>query len=180
MTEASNESKKIADPWCDPAFPREIRFETVSAAHLKIRAGIERTPCTRSVQLSTLTKMDLFLKKEFLHITGSFKERGARYTLLCLSKDQKDKGVIAASAGNHALALCYHGQQLGIPVTVVMPVIAPIMKISRCRTFGATVIVHGADIGEVNPKLNPKSIIFFYQIKFRKNQIFFLKIFPFI
>ena len=57
--------------------------------------------------------------------------------------------MIAASAGNHALALAYHGKDLGIPVTVVMPIIAPIMKVSLCRQYGANVIVHGADINEV-------------------------------
>ncbi len=64
-------------------------------------------------------------------------------------QDQKSIGVIAASAGNHALALAYHGADLGIPVTVVMPIIAPIMKITLCRQYGANIIVQGADIGEV-------------------------------
>ncbi|RXG70654.1 L-threonine ammonia-lyase [Armadillidium vulgare] len=80
--------------------------------------------------------------------TIQFQERGARYTLLCLSEEQKTKGVIAASAGNHALALSYHGQDLGIPVTVVMPLVAPIMKVQACRQYGANILVRGADIGE--------------------------------
>ena len=67
---------------------------------------------------------------------------------MMLDKEQKCKGVIAASAGNHALALCYHGMDLGISVTVVMPVVAPIMKIQRCKDFGANIIVFGRDIGE--------------------------------
>jgi len=62
---------------------------------------------------------------------------------------QKKKGVIAASAGNHALALAYHGNSLSIPVTVVMPLIAPMMKIQMCKHYGANVIILGADIGEV-------------------------------
>ncbi|XP_013793515.1 uncharacterized protein LOC106477507 isoform X2 [Limulus polyphemus] len=68
--------------------------------------------------------------------------------LMMMSPEQKHKGVIAASAGNHALALSYHGQKLGIPVTVVMPIIAPIMKITMCEQFGANIIIKGADIGE--------------------------------
>ena len=75
-------------------------------------------------------------------------ERGARYTLLMLSEKNRKQGVIAASAGNHALALSYHGQELGIPVTVVMPIVAPIMKVQSCRQYGANIVIHGSDIGE--------------------------------
>lgn len=66
-------------------------------------------------------------------------------------KEKKKLGVIAASAGNHAQALAYHGADLGIPVTVVMPIIAPIMKVANCKSYGANVIVQGADLGEVRP-----------------------------
>merc|ERR1719461_2381917 len=96
--------------------------------------------------------MDIYLKKDYMQYTGSFKERGARYTLLMLSDAQKKKGVIAASAGNHALALAYHGGQLNIPVTVCMPVVAPIMKVENCKKFGANVIIHGANIGEARER----------------------------
>lgn len=92
--------------------------------------------------------MELYLKKDFLQSTGSFKERGARYALLMLSDEQKRTGVISASLGNHALALCYHGAKLGIPVTVVMPVVAPIMKIALCKQHGAVVVVQGIDMGQ--------------------------------
>nr|CAD7397295.1 unnamed protein product [Timema cristinae] len=81
-------------------------------------------------------------------VHGSFKERGARYALLMLSDEKKKKGVISASLGNHALALCYHGKDLKIPVTVVMPIVAPIMKIQSCRQHGASVVVQGDDMGE--------------------------------
>ncbi|UMM16448.1 hypothetical protein L5515_013453 [Caenorhabditis briggsae] len=90
--------------------------------------------------------MDLYFKKEYLQVTGSFKERGARYALSRLAEQYKKAGVIAASAGNHALALSYHGQQMNIPVTVVMPVIAPLMKIQFCRSLGANVILKGETI----------------------------------
>merc|ERR1719445_2145849 len=96
--------------------------------------------------------LEMFFKKDYMQFTGSFKERGARYTLLKLSDEQKKRGVIAASAGNHAQALAYHGGQLKIPVTVVMPVVAPIMKVENCKKYGANVIVHGKDIGESREK----------------------------
>ncbi|KAL4236347.1 hypothetical protein ACF0H5_004734 [Mactra antiquata] len=133
--------------FCDPANPVVVTFQDVSAAAYKIKKGIKKTPCLQS-QLSNMYGMKLFMKKEFLQYTGSFKERGARYTLIMLTEEQKKAGVVAASAGNHALALSYHGQDLGIPITVVMPVIAPLMKIQSCRNFGATVHIHGANLSE--------------------------------
>ncbi|VDM49095.1 unnamed protein product [Toxocara canis] len=102
---------------CDPSNPRKIQFADISAAAYNIRGGVAVTPCTKSGQLSKLLGMELYFKKEFLQATGSFKERGARYALLKLTEEEKRRGVIAASAGNHALALCYHGQSLQIPVT---------------------------------------------------------------
>jgi len=137
----------LFDPWCDPCNPRVIQFQDISAAAFKIKSGIMMTPCTRS-HISSMTGCQIFFKKDFLQYTGSFKERGARYTLLMLPEVQQKQGVIAASAGNHALALSYHGQELSIPVTVVMPIIAPIMKIQSCRQFGANIIIHGKDILE--------------------------------
>ncbi|CAF3354197.1 unnamed protein product [Rotaria socialis] len=137
----------LYDEWCDPKTPRILRFEEIAAAAYRIKFGVERTPCTSS-HLSKVTGMDLYLKKEFLLHTGSFKERGARNTLMTLPPEEKGRGVIAASAGNHALAICYHGQQLGIPVVVVMPRHAPIMKVNNCKSFGAVVIVRGMDLSE--------------------------------
>ena len=83
-----------------------------------------------------------------MQFTGSFKERGARNALLSLSPQQKTVGVVCASAGNHALALAYHGKLLGIPVTCVMPRTAPLSKVDKCRKFGATIILMGEHIGE--------------------------------
>ena len=88
--------------------------------------------------------MEIYLKKEFLQFTGSFKERGARNTLLHLTPEQRKMGVVSASLGNHAQAIAYHGMKLGIPVTVVMPKEAPIMKIQKCKDFKANVLVQGA------------------------------------
>ncbi|KAH9492592.1 hypothetical protein Btru_024876 [Bulinus truncatus] len=137
----------ISDPFCNPDRPVLVNFNDVSAASFKIKGGIEKTPCNFS-QMSKQYGMNIFFKKDFLQYTGSFKERGARYTLLQLNEEQARKGVVAASAGNHALALSYHGHLLDIPVTVVMPIVAPMMKVEACRLYGANVIVFGRDFGE--------------------------------
>ena len=92
--------------------------------------------------------MRVYCKLEYLQRTGSFKERGARNALLLLNATQRKCGVIAASAGNHALGLAYHAQELGVPATVVMPRFAPLTKVVNCRRYGATVLLHGANIGE--------------------------------
>jgi threonine dehydratase len=92
--------------------------------------------------------MRVYCKMENLQRTGSFKERGARNALLALSEEQKRTGVIAASAGNHALGLSYHGQLLNIPVTVVMPRFAPLTKVTNCRRFGARVMQQGSTFQE--------------------------------
>ena len=125
-----------------------VTFEDVLAARERIAGGIVVTPCGESPALSELTGCRVFPKAEYLQRTGSFKERGARNALLLLPEAQKSRGVIAASAGNHALALAFHGRDLGIPVTVVMPTVAPIIKQSRCRALGARVMLHGENIGE--------------------------------
>lgn len=106
------------------------------------------TPCPESIPLSEITGARIFCKLDNLQRTGSFKERGARNALLGLPKKQQQRGVIAASAGNHALGLAYHGQLLGIPVTVVMPDYAPLIKVSTCRKLGARVIIQGRDFAE--------------------------------
>jgi threonine dehydratase len=98
--------------------------------------------------LSELCETTVFTKLDFQQASGSFKERGARNALMQLPKAAHEKGVIAASAGNHALALAWHGKQLGIPVTCIMPMIAPLTKVEKCRKFGANVVLEGAHIGE--------------------------------
>jgi threonine dehydratase len=119
----------------------------VEAARVRLAHGLRRTPCLIAPELSSLAGMKLWLKRDDLQRTGSFKERGARHALLCLTPEERARGVVAASAGNHALGLAYHGAQLGIPVTVVMPASAPAIKIGRCRSLGAHVVLHGATFG---------------------------------
>lgn len=137
----------LKDPYCDPEKPFILHFNDISSAAYRVKSGIENTPCTRS-HMSELTGMEIYFKKDYLQYTGSFKERGARCSLLTLEKEQRNRGVIAASAGNHAQALCYHGKKLGVPVVVVMPRIAPIMKVTNCRGYGAIVLIEGNDLAE--------------------------------
>jgi threonine dehydratase len=132
--------------------PPAISFRDVEAAAERIRGAVVHTPCPLSIPLSEATGMQVYCKMENLQRTGSFKERGARNALLTLSEAQRSRGVIAASAGNHALGLSYHGQLLGIPVTVVMPQFAPLTKVTNCRRFGARVILHGATFVEARAR----------------------------
>ncbi|MDB5172365.1 MAG: threonine dehydratase [Phycisphaerales bacterium] len=120
-----------------------ITLQSIQAAAARIKDVIYRSPCPYSLSLSRLCGCDIYCKLDHLQMTGSFKERGARNKLLQLSAKEREKGVVAASAGNHALGLAYHGKLLKIPVTVVMPRYAPIIKVSNCRGFGAEVILDG-------------------------------------
>lgn len=114
-----------------------VQYADISRAHVAIRDGVVRTECKRSHFISELVGANVYLKTEQRQFTGSFKERGARNALLQLIQSKGDAfkktGAIAASAGNHALALAYHGKQLGVPVTVVMPTVAPLAKVDKCR-----------------------------------------------
>jgi len=123
--------------------PNVVTLADVRAAQERIRSGIYRSPCPASVPLSDLTGAKIFCKLDLLQRTGSFKERGARNALLLLDDAARARGVVAASAGNHALGLAYHGRALGIPVTVVMPRFAPLVKVATCRRMGAKVILEG-------------------------------------
>jgi threonine dehydratase len=125
-----------------------VTFDDVKAAAARIASGVERTPCRRSSTLSDHFGAEIFCKLDYRQATGSFKERGARNALLQLDVGQRSRGVIAASAGNHALALAYHGRDLGIPVTVCMPRFAPLIKQVRCKELGARVVVYGDNIAE--------------------------------
>ena len=125
-----------------------VTLSDIRAARRRIAGGVTVTPCRESIPLSEITGARVFCKFDNFQRTGSFKERGARNALLQLEPRQKKRGVIAASAGNHALGLAYHGRLLRIPVTVVMPDYAPLIKVSTCRRLGARVIVSGRDFTE--------------------------------
>jgi threonine dehydratase len=115
----------------------------VRTAADRIRGRVLRSPCPRSIPLSELVGAEVSCKLDLLQRTGSFKERGACNALMLLDEGQRARGVVAASAGNHALGLAYHGRLLGIPVTVVMPRFAPLVKVATCRRLGAHVILEG-------------------------------------
>jgi threonine dehydratase len=125
-----------------------VTLQDIKFARERIKDEIYHSPTPYSLSLSKLCGCDIYCKLDHLQMTGSFKERGARNKLLQLNETQRKRGVIAASAGNHALGLAYHGQLLSIPVTVVMPKWAPLVKVSNCRSFGATVILHGEAFDE--------------------------------
>jgi threonine dehydratase len=135
-----------------------ISLADIRAARERIAGAIYLSPCLQSPALSELTGCRVFCKLDALQRTGSFKERGARNALLLLSPDQRQRGVIAASAGNHALALACHGRELNIPVTVIMPRFAPLIKVGACRRFSATVILHGADFAEAKAKADELAV----------------------
>jgi threonine dehydratase len=129
-----------------------ITFRDIEEARRRIKGAASLSPCPSSIPLSELTGMKIFCKLENLQRTGSFKERGARNALAQLPTDQQKRGVIAASAGNHAQALAYQGKLLGVPATVVMPKFAPLIKINNCQKLGATVVLHGKDFGEAKAR----------------------------
>ncbi|MBL9218016.1 MAG: threonine ammonia-lyase [Opitutaceae bacterium] len=125
-----------------------VALADIRAARRRIAGGVIVSPCPESIPLSEITGARVYCKLDNFQRTGSFKERGARNALLQLEPAQKKRGVIAASAGNHALGLTYHGRLLGVPVTVVMPDYAPLIKVSTCKRLGARVIVAGKDFAE--------------------------------
>nr|XP_002129370.1 uncharacterized protein LOC100178137 [Ciona intestinalis] len=137
----------ILDPNCDPDNPVVVDYDRVVDAKQCIGRGVVRTPCTWS-RMSHNLGIDIFFKKEFMQFTGSFKDRGALYSLLKLSDEQRRGGVVTTSAGNHAQALAYQGRKLNIPVTVVMPMQAPLVKVNSCKDLQATVILHGQRFDE--------------------------------
>jgi threonine dehydratase len=130
-----------------------VTLADIIAARERIADGIYCSPCPESRQLSPLCGTRVFCKLDYLQRTGSFKERGARNALLLLDADERKRGVVAASAGNHALGLAYHGQLLGIGVTVVMPRFAPLIKVATCRNLGANVILCGDTFAEARARV---------------------------
>ena len=122
-----------------------ITFVDVEDARERIQSQIYLSPLPYSETISQLSGNRVFFKLENLQITGSFKERGALNRLLTLTPDEAKRGVIAASAGNHGMAVAYHGQRLKIAATIVMPLHAPLIKVSRVRHYGAQTVLHGSD-----------------------------------
>lgn len=133
------------DTFSDPA---QVTFEKIQAAAELISGAVLETPCLPAPRLSQLTGADVFVKYENMQVTGAFKERGALVKLASLTEDEKARGVIAVSAGNHAQGVAYHAGRLGIPATIVMPVLTPFVKISATRGYGAEVVLAGNTLAE--------------------------------
>jgi threonine dehydratase len=115
----------------------------IHAAAARLSGQVLDTPCMPSRTLSSICGCEVFLKFENLQFTASFKERGALNKLAQLTPDERARGVLAVSAGNHAQGVAYHAQRLGIPATIVMPRFAPAVKVENTRRFGATVVLEG-------------------------------------
>jgi len=125
-----------------------IGLADVQAARARIRGSIYLSPCPHSEMLSGLTGQHVYLKLENLQMTGSFKERGALNRIAMLTPDEAERGVIAASAGNHAQGVAHHATKRGIRSLIVMPQQTPLVKVTATRNFGAEVILHGGNFDE--------------------------------
>jgi threonine dehydratase len=130
-----------------------VTLSDIRAAHAAIRGEIVRTPTLRSQTLSVILGCQLWLKFESLQFTASFKERGALTRLLQLTPEERARGVVAASAGNHAQGLAHHAQRLGIKAVIVMPETAPSVKIKAVKGFGAEVILKGRTFADAAAEL---------------------------
>jgi len=125
-----------------------VTLTEIQMAAGRVRGHVVETPCVYSRGLSELIGAEVTLKLENLQFTGSFKDRGALVKLLSLTEREHQRGVIAMSAGNHAQAVAYHAQRLGIPAVIVMPRYTASVKHERTRSFGAEVILHGDSVAE--------------------------------
>lgn len=126
----------------------DITLSDILAARERLRNSVYLSPCTRSERLSRTTELEVYLKLENLQMTGSFKERGALNRIATLTPEQAKRGVVAASAGNHAQGVAYHATQRGIRAVIVMPLTTPLVKVTSTRNFGAEVVLFGANYDE--------------------------------
>jgi threonine dehydratase len=125
-----------------------ISFADIEAAAQTIEGHVLKTPLMPAPRLSALTGAEVFVKHENMQATASFKERGAVNKLRSLTDDEKRRGVIAMSAGNHAQAVAYHAKRFGIPATIVMPETTPLVKVENTRAHGAEVVLFGETLYE--------------------------------
>ncbi len=130
----------------------EVTIDDVRAAAEVIRDAVERTPTHHSRTLSKIAGCEIYLKFENLQFTASFKERGAFNKLSALTAEERARGVVAMSAGNHAQGVAYHAGRLGIPATIVMPEGTPFNKVKHTKGFGARVILEGATLAQASAK----------------------------
>lgn len=123
--------------------PAPVSVDDVRRAAERLSGQVENSPCLHSRTLSQIIGAQVYLKFENLQFTSSFKERGALNRLASLTEDEKRRGVIAVSAGNHAQGVAYHAQRMGVPAVIVMPRFTPTVKVERTRGFGAEVVLSG-------------------------------------
>jgi threonine dehydratase len=126
----------------------KVTLDDIKAARAAMSGHVLRTPMLPAPPLSALTGADVYVKYENLHVTNSFKERGACVKLAALDAHERRRGVIAMSAGNHAQAVAYHARRLGIPATIVMPTTTPFVKVKATETLGAEVVLSGETLLE--------------------------------
>ena len=138
----------LMSPKPGQALERTLSLADIHAAMGRIRDSIYLSPCARSENFSQLTGNSVYLKLDNLQRTGAFKERGALNKLLTLAPEERSRGVIAASAGNHAQGVAYHAGRHGIHAQIVMPLTTPLIKVSATKSYGADVILHGANYDE--------------------------------
>jgi threonine dehydratase len=131
-----------------------ITIADIEAARSVIQGAVLRTPMLPAPRLSALTGADVFVKYENLQVTNSFKDRGALVKLSSLNEAERKRGVIAMSAGNHAQAVAYHAERLGIPATIVMPETTPFVKVAATRSHGAEVVLEGETVAEAEKRCN--------------------------
>lgn len=137
-----------AQPVSTTASLADLTIDHVREAASRIEGAVVKTPMMHSITLSEITGADIWLKFENLQFTAAYKERGALNALLQLTDEQKAKGVIAASAGNHSQGLSYHGMRLGVPVTIVMPRTTPTVKVMQTESVGGKVVLEGETFDE--------------------------------
>src|SRR5581483_11644797 len=125
-----------------------ITIHDIERARARIKDSIYVSPCAHSETFTQLTGNKVYFKLDNLQMTGSFKERGALNKILTLTDEEKRRGVIAASAGNHAQGVSYHATRNQLRATIVMPQAAPLFKVTRTREYGAEVVLHGASYDE--------------------------------
>ncbi len=125
-----------------------VTLESIQAARERICGQIYLSPAPHSAELSEMTGQDVVLKLDNLQRTGAFKERGALNRILTLSEQERSRGVIAASAGNHAQAVAYHASRVGLRSRIVMPLMTPLVKVASTSNYGAEVVLHGANYDE--------------------------------
>ncbi len=126
----------------------QLQLADVQAAAERIAGAVVRTPTMHSKTLSRITGAEIWLKFENLQFTAAYKERGALNALLLMAPEQRERGVIAASAGNHAQGLSYHGSRMGVPVTIVMPRTTPTVKVMQTEAVGGKVVLEGESYDE--------------------------------